>query len=151
MIALCTIGINYIYNQIQRNIQDENSRKNKQLKENLNKIVKDYKEEADEDNKSIDTQLSDINKNRLIVEDTKETNYSGGYHDIQIIIKNVSSENINYVKIGLNFLNENKDVIQSDSIDNDSMIKPKDQQTLTKRIPNEIKYKTIETEIQEVK
>lgn len=154
LIVICIISVSCIYNQvkinnqIQRNIQD---RKDKQLKENLNNVVDNYKKEAKDTNDTLDEQLADLDKYRLIITDTKETNYSGGYHDIEITVKNVSSENINYVKIGLDFMNENGDIIQSDWTNDNSVIKPKSQQTISKKVSDKIKYKTVKPEIQEVK
>lgn len=155
LIIACVIGSYCIYSQIKINNQIQQNitqiEKNKELKSNLDKVVNNYKNEVSEDNKNVDKQLADLDKYRLIVLDTKETNYSNEYHDVKITVKNVSSENVNYVKIGLDFLNENGEIVQSDWTNDDSIIKPNAQQTLTKRISNTIKYKTINAEIQEVK
>jgi hypothetical protein len=157
--VICVLLIGYnLYNnyktqqQIQQNkIQIENKQKAIDTKKAMDKVVSDYKNEADKDNSEADKQLADLDKYRLIIKETKEENYSNGYHDVKVIVENVASENVGYVKVGLNFKDENGKVVQSDNITDNNIIKPNAQQTLTKRISNDIKYKTVEPEIEEVK
>jgi hypothetical protein len=147
------IGSYLIYDEIKINnqiainkVQTENRQKNIDLKNKTDKIVSNYKDETGEKKKEIDKELSDLDKYRLLIEDTKVND-----NVIEILLKNVASENINHVKIGINFKDEKGNIIQSDNIIDDNIIKPNSEQTLNKKISNSIKYKTVETEVIEVK
>jgi predicted RND superfamily exporter protein len=139
----------HTYNQLQKTIAKmETDRKNRELKEEFDKITDDYKKESEAET----NQLSDVlNKNRILVYDTKEIEHSNGYYNIQVTVENLSKDDVTYTKIGLSFKNDNGEIIQSDNIIDDNIIKPKAKQTLTKKVSDTIKYKTIESEVLEVK
>lgn len=77
--------------------------------------------------------------------------YSSDYKTIQITVQNNSKENLNYVKIGLDFKDSSGKIIQSDWTNNDSVIKPGATQTLEKMVSKNIKFDTVHSEVLDFK
>lgn len=139
----------YTYNQLQKTIaQMDADRKNRELKEEFDKITDDYKKESEAEA----NQLSeDLNKLSLLTYDAKEISHANGYYEIQVTVENFNEKDVTYTKINLNFKNENDEIIQSKTITDTNVIKSRAKQTLTAKVPDTIKYKTIDSEVIEVK
>ncbi|NSB12093.1 zinc ribbon domain-containing protein [Clostridium beijerinckii] len=63
----------------------------------------------------------------------KNKSYSSKYVDVEITVKNNTNQNINYVKVGLDF-SKSEQIVKSDWTNDNSTIKPNATQKLTKMI-----------------
>ncbi|HBA03768.1 MAG TPA: hypothetical protein DCW51_07380 [Clostridium sp.] len=152
---ICIIGGYFIYdnirinNAIQRNREQiNNDKKNRELKEEFNKITDDYKKESKAETDKLN---DDINNLSLLTYDEKEISHSNGYYEIQVTVENYNEKDVTYSKINLNFKDENNKIIQSKTIIDTNVIKYKAKQTLTTKIPDTVKYKTIDSEVVNVR
>lgn len=88
-----------------------------------------------------------LNSVKIIKTEVKSRGYYNSYKDIEVTVQNNSKNNINYVKIGLYFLDKDGNIIQSDWTNDSSIIKPGATQKITKMVSNDIKFTLVKAEI----
>jgi archaellum component FlaF (FlaF/FlaG flagellin family) len=103
-------------------------------------------EEATSKYKALQEQLNTV---KIIKVDITKEKYNSSYHNVEVTVQNNGKENINYVKIGLDFKDKNGNIIQSDWTNDSSVIKPNAKQTIKKMVSNDIKYDTVQAEVQD--
>jgi len=92
-----------------------------------------------------------VNTVKIVKVDITKEKYNSSYHNVEVTVQNNGKENINYVKIGLDFKDKNGNIVQSDWTNDSSVIKPNAKQTIKKMISNDIKYDTVQAEVQDFK
>lgn len=88
-----------------------------------------------------------INTVKIVKTEVKSKGSYSNYKYIEVTVKNNGKENINYIKIGFDFIDKNGDIIQSDWTNDNSIIKPNATQKITKMVSKDIKFNIVKTEI----
>ncbi|NRU52576.1 FxLYD domain-containing protein [Clostridium beijerinckii] len=132
---------------------NENDEKNKALNNLFVATINLCEQTQTKNLEEATNQYNDVKKKvdalKIIKVDIKKEKYNSNYHNIEVTIQNNSDKNINYVKIGLDFKDKDGNIIQSDWTNDSSTIKPNAKQTIKKMESNDIKYDTVQANIEE--
>ena len=126
-------------NRSDRNIYDKQ-------KKRIDSYIDSVNKKAEEDRAKAKAE-AEIQANPISIIKQEMVSISENYNEVQVTVKNNGSKNITYVKIGIDFMNESKDIVQSDWTNDSSVIKPGATQTITKMIARNGEYKYFNTEV----